>query len=431
METIKIGFVVIGDELLSGHTRDANGQILAKTLLKEGLALTQMIFVSDQETEIHRGLQFISNQCDIIITSGGLGPTLDDKTKLSLANYFGQQLKPRENIQDLVQKNYSRFKRDWTPSHNYYHHFPENFFGINNPKGLAPGLGYCNHRSPPLAQQLLLSAPGVPREFEAMLTEEMIPLIKTYFPNITVPRKEVVIRTKGIPEEKIFNELCPNLWSSLSQFGKVSSLPGSSGIDIVITVTSDQGARTQDAPEESIIEHIKSTALFPYVWQFGNLTLPQLVLNHAKEKRVTFGFAESCTGGLLSSKITDLSGASTSFMGSVISYDNTIKEKVLSVPNESLKNFGAVSVEVAEAMAIGALNVLNTDYAISLTGIAGPTGGSVEIAVGTLAVGFSIKIRQTAQFTSGAKKFHFVGDRLRLKERFAEEGLYTLLELLR
>ncbi|MBY0416038.1 MAG: CinA family protein, partial [Bdellovibrionales bacterium] len=173
-----------------------------------------------------------------------------------------------------------------------------------------------------------------------------------------------------------------------------------------------------------IKKHIESTPLSEYVWQWGNLSIQELVLQKALEKKCTFSFAESCTGGLTSSKITDLSGSSAVFYGGVVSYDNSVKENVLKVKSDTLKNFGAVSIETATEMACGIREVLKTDYAVSISGIAGPTGGSTDKPVGLVAIGFSSREK------SGAHLFQFPGDRIRLKDRFSDKALLVLLELM-
>lgn len=263
-----------------------------------------------------------------------------------------------------------------------------------------------------------MSAPGVPNEFKAMMDEEFYPLIKKIFGTMLKENLQTIIRTEGIPEEKIFGELCPNLWSELEKFGKVSSLPHIVGIDIIVSY---HGSKRLDLEIKKVID---STPLSKHVWHWGPEQLSELVLKKAIEKKLTFSFAESCTGGLTSSKITDFSGSSAAFLGSVVSYSNDAKMEILGVDPQTLKNFGAVSVETAIEMATGAREKFNTDIAISITGIAGPTGGSEEKPVGTVVIGFATKV------STGAKSYVMPGDRLRKKDRFSERALLTLLELL-
>lgn len=418
-KNLNVSLVVIGDEILNGRTSDLNGKFIAKFLFSKGMELVSMRFIRDNEDEIVAALDAAFKDASIVITSGGIGPTLDDKTKNVMAKYFNQKLIEREDIAQLVSDNYIRFGRTWSKELNHYHIFPENFEGIKNPKGLAPGLLYFDQKN----KKLLLSGPGVPRELSAMSEQEFYPAIIKYFPNDFEENQQVVIRTKEVPEEKIFNQLCPNLWSDLSQFGKVSSLPHTIGIDIVVTFKGNQELKLKH--EKEIRKIIESSAIKDNVWQYGNENLPELSKQIAIAKKLKFGFAESCTGGLTSSKITDLAGSSEVFYGSIISYDNSIKESQLNVSSDILKNHGAVSVECAKAMAKGALEKLKVDVAVSITGIAGPTGGSAEKPIGTVVIGFATKNKNEAF------SFQFPGDRIRLKERFSDRALLMLYEVMR
>lgn len=414
-----VSMIVIGDEILNGRTVDANATFLTKYLFKMGLHLASIKFIHDDESDMNRALTEAFSESDIVITSGGIGPTLDDKTKKTWASYFGKKIIERTDVAAIVTDNYQRFGRSWQKGMNHYDFFPEDFIALKNPKGLAPGLGFYDSTK----KKLLLSGPGVPREFFEMVEVEFLPQIKKYFSSSFKKTYQTVIRTQGVPEEKIFFELCPNLWNDLESIGKVSSLPHTIGIDIVVSYHGNDS--DHENKKEKIKQIVNSTPLKNHVWQWGNDSLNELVLNTAVKLNKTFAFAESCTGGLLSSKISDLPGSSAAFWGSVISYDNSVKKNLLSVKQETLDAHGAVSVEVAKEMAEGVLKILNVDFAISTSGIAGPGGGSAEKPVGTVAIGFASKEK------SGAYLFHFPGDRIRLKDRFSDKALLILLELMR
>jgi nicotinamide-nucleotide amidase len=416
-DSLSVSMIVIGDEILSGRTTDLNGSWLSKFLFKKGLEFKSLRFIRDNVEEMNEALNSSLKESDIVITSGGIGPTLDDKTKNTLAHYFGKKVVEREDVVGIITDNYIRFGRQWTKETNHYHFFPEDFIATPNPKGLAPGITYFSPE-----KKLIMAGPGVPREFTEMVEVEFFKLIKKHFNERLKENHQTVIRTQGIPEEKIFFELCPNLWKELEAFGKVSSLPHTIGIDIVISYHGSE--KLHHEIQAKIKKHIESTPLVQYVWQWGNEAIHDLVLKKATTLKHTFSFAESCTGGLTSSKITDLPGSSAAFWGTVICYDNSIKENVLNVKTETLKKFGAVSVETATEMALGVRALLKTDYAISITGIAGPDGGTPEKPKGTVAIGYASKNK------SGAKLFHYPGDRIRLKDRFSDKALLTLLELM-
>lgn len=415
---LNVSMIVIGDEILNGRTTDLNGSFLSKYLFQKGLNFKSLRFIHDDADEMNSALADCLNESDIVITSGGIGPTLDDKTKNTLANFFGKKIIERHDVAKIVTQNYAQFGRTWTPELNHYHFFPEDFIATNNPKGLAPGIVYFEQKR----KKLIMSGPGVPREFTEIVDTEFYPLIKKYFKDQLSEFHQTVIRTENVSEEKIFFELCPTLWNDLERFGKVSSLPHYIGIDIVVSYSGNQ--KEHEKKQAEIKKLIEKTVLKDHVWQYGNKAMNELVLEVALEKNVTFSFAESCTGGLVASKITDLSGSSKVFMGSVVSYSNEAKSEFLGVNPKTIEKVGAVSIEVATEMACGALEKFKTDFAISISGIAGPTGGSPEKPAGTVVIGYASKK------TSGAKSFQFPGDRIRRKERFSDMALLTLLKLM-
>jgi nicotinamide-nucleotide amidase len=420
--SLNVSMIVIGDEILNGRTSDLNGRWLSTFLFQKGLNFKTLRFIHDDEEEMKKALSDSLKESDIVITSGGIGPTLDDKTKKTLAQYFQKKIIERDDVAQIVIENYRQFKREWTPSHNHYHYFPEDFIATKNPLGLAPGLVYFSD-SLEDESKLIMSAPGVPREFMDMVAMEFLPLMGHFFPNRFKENFQTVIRTKGVPEEKIFFELCPTLWTELEHFGKVSSLPHTIGIDIVISYHGD--SLLHQKKQEQIKSLIEKSALGEHVWQYGNKALNELVFDYALKHRFTFSLAESCTGGLMSSKITDLAGASDVFLGAVVSYTNTVKEQILHVNPLTIQQFGVVSPEVAIEMAKGAREQFKSDFAVSLTGLAGPSGGTNECPLGSVVIGYC------SQHKKGAKTFHFPGDRMRRKERFSEMALLVLWELMR
>lgn len=415
---LNVSMIVIGDEILNGRTTDLNGSWLSKFLFKTGLNLSSLRFIHDDVDEINKALLDSMNESDIVITSGGIGPTLDDKTKKTLAAFFDKKIVERSDVAEVVTKNYIQFGRSWNPGLNHYHFFPEDFIATNNPRGLAPGIAYFENDK----KKLILAAPGVPREFSEMVEVEFLPLMKKFFAERFLQNFQSVIRTKGIAEEKIFFELCPNLWRELLKFGKVSSLPHTIGIDIVVSYNGNLlEHENKQAEIKNLIMH---SDLAPHVWQYGDRPLNEMVLDLAILKKFRFAFAESCTGGLVSSKITDLPGASEVFMGSVVSYANTAKIHLLNVAKATIDQFGAVSEQTAIEMAIGARRQFDCDFSISISGIAGPGGGSKNKPVGTVVIGYA------SEFESGAHTFLFPGDRIRRKDRFCDIALLSLLELM-
>ncbi len=416
--SLNVSMIVIGDEILNGRTTDLNGSWLSKFLFKKGLNLKSLRFIRDDSKEIDQALKLSLNESEIVITSGGIGPTIDDKTKNALASFFGKRITEREDVARIVTQNYVQFGRSWTPDHNHYHFFPEEFIATNNPRGLAPGLVFFEQS----LNKLIMAGPGVPREFTEIVELEFFPIIKKYFNNQFKENYQTVIRTKGVPEEKIFFELCPTLWQDLEAFGKVSSLPHTIGIDIVVSYHGSESIHLEN--QQQIKNFIENSLLAQYVWQYGNNSLNELILASSRLRNKTFSIAESCTGGLTSSKITDLSGSSQFYMGGVITYSNQAKIDLLGVSPQTLEVHGAVSAEVAKQMAEGVRKKFKTDYAISITGIAGPTGQTKDKPLGLVYIGFANELH------SGAKMFQMPGDRIRRKERFSDTALLILLEMI-
>ena len=406
---MRIGMLIIGSELLQGKVTDANTVWMAQYLRPWNLRLQMTLTVSDEHQDIQAALNMLYQHCDGIICSGGLGPTADDITKNSLGVFFGKTLDANTQARSVTEANYARFERILAPNHGYGY-LPADFEALNNPSGFAPGLWYEEK------QRCLLAAPGVPKEFRDMLSEAF-PL--KFAPRIGSTQKLTLLnfRTRGVPEEKIFQELAPELWDQLSQFGNVSSLPHVLGVDIGITV--------EDKNVSAVQKIIHQSPVASHVWHQGFESLEELIVGKALARGLTFGFAESCTGGLCSHRMTNVTGSSQVFWGSIVSYDNSIKTNLLQVKETTLAQHGAASEATACEMASGACRALKTSLAISLTGIAGPGGGSVGKPVGTVWVGIATEGRVTA------KKFEFRGDRETLKLRFSQIALYTLLDELK
>ena len=368
---MKIALITIGSELLNGKIKDINTYNLSKLVRSYDFELTSSISIADDEEEINKAIDF-SMSNDVVIITGGLGPTKDDITKDVLMRKFGDE-----------------------------------FTEIENHNGVAKGLYFDQGTK-------IIATPGVPTEFQVMLDKEIINLL--YLNN--KKNNQVIFKTYTMSEWKIFNELCPYLWEDLENFGEVSSLPVIQGVDIGVTLK-------DISRKEELIQTVQSTKLSDIIWNIGHETLEEVIISMAKKKKLKIGFAESCTGGLLASKITDVSGSSSVFWGSIVSYSNDVKTKSLGVSEISLKSHGAVSKEVAKEMAIGALEAMDLDLVVTTTGIAGPGGGSDEKPVGTICIGVATK-NKVAAF-----KYHFKGDREILKERFAKAALYKMYEVLK
>lgn len=414
---MKIAMLIIGSEVLAGKITDLNTRCLAEFLRPYHLEINTAMTVSDEEKNIHEALKTLWADHDLIITSGGLGPTQDDITKLALASYFNRKVEYSADAEKTATENYARYNRPFMGKEHGYCYLPQGFVALSNSTGFAPGL-FAEHLG-----KFLLSGPGVPREFKSMLEDHFEKLIVSKISSHLF-LDNVVVRTQKVPEEKIFKEVDPTLWDKLSTLGNVSSLPILYGVDIGVRIIA-KSASELTQKRAAVLKIFESSPVKNHIWHIGTESIEELIVNKALEKKVTFGFAESATGGLCSHRITGVPGSSQVFMGSVISYDTEVKIKILNVSTQTIGQFNVVSTEVAQEMAQGLQQNLGVDIAISTTGIAGPSGGSTEIPVGTLCVGFSTKDELSAE------KLQFYGDRELLKNRFSQAALFALWDRLK
>ena len=390
-------FIAIGTELLKGVSGDANGPWLARFLSERGHTLVSLEVCPDDPERVCEALATATGRSFFTIVSGGLGPTPDDLTREILARYRGVELVEDERARHLAEE----------PS---YHLVPEGFEPLANPVGKAPGLlGQGEGGS-------IVALPGVPLEFQEMFTREVYPLL--------VPEpssfqwEQLTIRTWGVKESDLFSEN-PRLWDELSERGRVSCLPHPLMVDLVVQLWGSEGERERKRRE--VLELLRSSTVGDRVWQVGSLGLLEYVQKKLREQSFSLGFCESCTGGLASHSLTNLPGSSKIFKGSVVCYSNQVKRDVLGVPEEILQQRGAVSKEVAQALALGGKRVLGVDYCLSYTGIAGPEGGSLEKPVGTVVIGLATPKGCLRE------RFFFSGNREQLKVKFFKRGLFLLL----
>ena len=408
--------IVIGNEILSGRTSDTNSKFLAAFLYEKNISLSRTTIIKDDKDTIIETLNIAKKRSDVIFTSGGLGPTKDDITKDSIAKAFNQPITNSEACSEIVENNYKNLERQWDSKLNNYHLFPSNFIPLENPQGLAPGMYYFDQES----ETHLFSAPGVPREFQEMVRQVFFKIIKE---KNLIPNQKIVpytIKTKSIPEEKIFGELMPTLWEDLSQLGSVSSLPNPFGVDIVIQL--DVTDNSYQFYDMEIQEYFEKTPIEKNIWQYGNLSLPEFIVKYARDNHFTISTAESCTGGNIASTITDIPGSSNIFIGSIVTYSNQSKIDILGISELTILEKGAVSEEVVQHMAELVKEKFDTDFSISISGIAGPTGGTDEKPTGLAYIGISTPM------DTKVLKINLSGDRIALKKRFSTAALHFLLE---
>lgn len=375
---MKIAILTIGDELLIGQVVDTNSAWMARQLNFHGMQVVKGITVSDTQTAITKGLTEALAVAEVVLITGGLGPTKDDITKKTLADYFGQDLRFDQPTYDRILKLFERWGRSSTPAHRDQCYMPAGATLLRNKMGTAPGMWFEE------AGKVVVSMPGVPYEMQYLMKEEVIPRLKQTFPIQPIVHRTIL--TVGEGESRIA-ALIEDLEDSLPENVKLAFLPGLGQVRLRLTATGADEAALNilvDAKKKEIEERIQH-----FIYGYDEDKLERVIGQMLVERNLTLCTAESCTGGYLAHQITSISGASAYFMGSIIAYSNEVKTRQLGVREETLEQYGAVSEQTVVEMVQGALKLLQTDIAVSVSGIAGPTGGTPEKPVGTvwLAVG--------------------------------------------
>lgn len=381
--SVTASIITIGDELLIGQTIDTNSAFIAQELNKIGVWVRRRVAVGDVYDEIWNALDEESKQSDIIIITGGLGPTADDITKPLLCNYFGGKLVVNEevlaHVKYLFEKIYRRpgpiLERNLKQAE-----VPDVCTVLHNARGTAPGMLF--HKD----QRVYISLPGVPHEMKGLMTSEVIPRLLNEFRMPVIVHKTVFTAGQG---ESVIAELLKDFEPALPAHIKLAYLPNYGMVKLRLTAKGNSKAEVE-------------TELQPYFEKLQELVKEYLVTNEdegleivvgkiLKEKNKTMATAESCTGGYIAHLITSVAGSSAWYKGSVVSYDNTVKENLLGVQHETLMSAGAVSKETVIQMANGAVQTLKVDYALATSGIMGPGGGSEDKPVGTVWIAVASK----------------------------------------
>lgn len=371
MNKDKAIIITIGDELLIGQVVDTNSSWLGSQLIKLGIETIEKITVSDTEDGILRALDNSVIAADYIIVTGGLGPTKDDITKKVLAKYFDTQLVFHEPTWNNIQNLLKEYDRTPTDAHKEQCFMPSNATILENNMGTAPGMLFENSRC------TLISMPGVPYEMKSIFKNHVIPLLNIKSTNKTIYYKTIL--TAGRGESKIAEDI-EHITEEFSDDTKIAFLPGLASVRLRIMSTGTDGTKTKQIVN-NYVERI-SQVLGDFVYGFDDESMVSAIGNLCKKHNLTLGTAESCTGGKVASTIVDLPGTSAFYQGSIISYSNELKENLLGINNTTIRKHGAVSEETVIEMVEGALEKLGVDVALSISGIAGPTGGTVEKPVG-------------------------------------------------
>ena len=367
--------ISIGNELLTGQTVNTNATWIASRLNLAGFSVKEILVVGDEESEILRAISSTAEHASLVLITGGLGPTRDDITKHALCKYFNCSLQQDPDVLKDIRGFFLRRGLDITELNRLQAMVPEKATALRNPNGTAPGLWLRQNNT------IFIAMPGVPFEMKEMMDQQVIPALEKQGRKQFIIHKTVL--TQGIGESALA-ELIAVWESSLPETIQLAYLPSPGIVRLRLTAKGDK----QQLLKSLINREVgKLRSIIPeFIWGYDDDTLEGVTGKILKQRGLRLGTAESCTGGYIAHRITSIPGSSEWFNGCVVAYANRAKEKLLNVSPELIRNHGAVSREVAEAMATGAQKALNCDYAIGVTGIAGPGGGSMEKPAGTVCI---------------------------------------------
>lgn len=371
MKQIKADIITIGDEILYGQTIDTNSAFIGKELNKIGISVKQITSISDKKEDI---LNTISNSTsDIILITGGLGPTLDDITKQTLCDYFDDTIELNEQAWKNVQAFYKQRNREISNVNKLQAHLPAKCICLPNKIGTASGMWFEKD------DKIIISMPGVPREMKLLITDEVNPRLKEKFTLPVIIHQ--FINTIGIPE----SDLAEKLQSWIELLPKdiaLAFLPSLGNVKLRLTIVGEDKLKCEEAILKETEKAIK--IIKPYIHSTDESSISESIHNLLIDKKLTISTAESCTGGNVAKTLISNSGSSNYYIGGIVSYSNDSKINELKVKASTLQKHGAVSEETAIEMVKGVQQKFNTDIAISTTGIAGPDGGTTEKPVGTI-----------------------------------------------
>jgi len=410
----RVELITIGDELLLGFTIDTNAAHISRALAAAGVEVVRRTTVGDEADAIAQAVQEALDRTGAVITTGGLGPTSDDLTKPAIARIFGRQMRMDEGIAAALEKRWrSRFPNGTFPKTNRSQaEVPEGARILTNRHGSAPGIWLEDERG-----RWVVMMPGVPREMRGMLADEVLPAINARFPDGDNAIVSGTLRTTGIAESAIAETLGADFLSRLgADFNSLSLayLPGVAGVDLRVTARGVSKERAERLVHEAVMKLREQVSA--YVYGEDDDDLAEVVIARCRELGLRLAVAESCTGGLLGERITNIPGSSDIFLGGVIAYDNAVKVQSLGVSERTLARVGAVSEEVALEMAAAVKRNLKADIGISVTGIAGPGGGSADKPVGLVWIVVDARAAK-------ARRFHLIGDRTEIRQRAAQAAL--------
>ena len=371
---IKAKIITIGDELLLGQVVNTNASWLGEQLNFNGFKLVSVLTIGDDEDDIENALISCSD-VNIVIITGGLGPTADDITKPTLCRFFNTELVLNDdalgNIQDIFRlRGYEMTERNRLQAY-----IPKACTYIPNRYGTAPCMWFEKDNT------VFISLPGVPFEMKSIFKTELIERLKNHFK--PTPYDKRVIMTTGIGESFLADKI--KEWEeSLPDFMSLAYLPQYGMVRLRLDGRHEDETYLRNSLDNQV--EILKGIISEHIFSYDDKPISEVVLGILKERNLTLSTAESCSGGSIAKMITSIRGCSSVYKGSVVAYSSKVKEDILEVEHDTIEKYNVVSRQVAEQMAVGAQKIMNTDFALSTTGVAGPDGGTEEIPVGTVCI---------------------------------------------
>jgi len=411
---VKIGILTIGNELMNGRIADTNASFIAREANQQGWSVEAIMSVGDNFAAIKNRLDYLLSMTDVVICSGGLGPTADDITTEAIAKAFHLPLYTDEGVLNFIKDIFNKFNLRWVDNNAKQAMFPQGSEVIPNLRGTAPGFLL------PIKGKFIFVIPGVPAEAKLMVTNGVIPALRKIFPQDEQYIIKQTIKTFGLSEAAVDDRLKDIDFDSQGvSIGFYPVFPENHIVLISHNETKEEAQNNLKKAQDEVFARLKE-----YIFAYGDETLEGVIAGLLTEKKLTIAVAESCTGGMITDRLTDVSGSSNYLERGLITYSNAAKISMLGVPAEIIEKHGAVSEETAKLMAEGVRKLAGTDLGLASTGIAGPTGGSKEKPVGTvyLAVADS---KQTI-----CRYYAYRWDRKMNKAIFTEAALFLLKNLL-
>jgi len=400
-----VEIITIGDELLAGSRIDTNSAFIAGRLESIGLEVRYITSIGDSMDVMVEAISHALRRSDIILATGGLGPTDDDVTKNAICKVFKRKLIFHEDILKSLEKRFADRGIKMPAINQNQALLPQGARFLANKTGSALGIIIDEHG------KFFCAMPGVPREMKVMVDEGLLPLLQeTYGAPVIVRHR---LRTTGIMESALAEKIRPDL--NFPDGVSLAYLPSYRGVDLYVKGRGQVAEETR-AYVDKVVEVIKKHAT-PWIYTESDMNLEEIVGLLLTDKKKTLATAESCTGGLLGGTVTAVAGSSAYYLGGVVAYANEVKIKTLGVPAETIEKHGAVSSETARAMAVGVCQLTGSDIGVSVTGIAGPDGGTPEKPVGTIFIGLAHNGQTQAE------RYSFGNDREINRERTVTAAL--------